>query len=114
MQVSAKRPASENGLADLRAVRPDSNLGAHQAGEDAAASEGAATRAGERNLREKLSFGDADLGIRGDQVLLGLANIRATLEQSGGHARRNFRRKCLLLKLASARHTLRVITEKNT
>jgi len=42
-----------------------------------------ATGPGERNLRKEGGFGDSDLGIGGNQVLLGLENIRTPREQRG-------------------------------
>src|SRR5215470_15100259 len=64
LQISAKSATSENGLADVCSVRPSSGLRAHQSRKGAAASEGASTRACERDLRKELRFGDADLGVR--------------------------------------------------
>src|SRR3984885_10547256 len=79
IQVSPQCTPCENGLAHLGAVRPDSELRAHQAGECAAPSEGAATGAGQRDLWKELSLSDANFGIRSNQRLLGFANIGASL-----------------------------------
>src|SRR5467141_1188870 len=113
-QISAKRSPSENGLAHLSAVRPDSNLRAHQAGESTASSKRPAARARQGDLRKELGLGDSDFGVRGDQDLLGLANIRPALDQRRRHARRHFGRKRLLHERASARHSLRVVAKENT
>jgi hypothetical protein len=63
--------------------------------------------------RSVISLGDANFGVRGDEVLLGPTNIRAPLEQRRRHARRHVGRKRLRGERASARHTLREIAKKN-
>ncbi len=80
-QISAKGSPREDGLADLGAVGPDSELRAHQARECVAPSEGAAAGARQGDLRKELGLGDSDFGVRGDQDLFGLANIRPPLDQ---------------------------------
>ena len=113
MQIPAKCAPRENRLTYLRAVRPDSNLRTHQAREGAAASECAASRTGQRNLRKELGLGDADFGIRGNEDLLGFANIGPTLEQRRRQAGRHVRRKRLLDQRTPARYALRVVAEED-
>src|SRR6202789_1865105 len=112
MQVSLQRTPRENGLAHLGAVRPDTELRAHQAGECAAPSEGAAAGAGQRDLWKELSFGDANFGIRGNEHLLRFANIGPSLEQRGSQTWGHLRRKHLPFEGPSTRHALRVIAEE--
>src|SRR5579864_6734203 len=113
MQVPPKRTPRENGLSYLGAVGPNSNLRAHQARESAAAPKSAASRTGQRDLRKEFSLGDTNFGIRGDEGLLGLPNIRPSLKQRGWQAWRYVGRKRLLGKRVSARHALRVIAEED-
>src|SRR6266481_3655040 len=113
VQISPKGSPREDGLTYLSAVGPDSNLGTHQAREGAAAPKSATPRTGQRDLWKKLSLGNTNLGIRGDEDLFSLANIRPSLEQRGWQARRYFRGKRLLLQRASAQHACWVIAEEN-
>src|SRR6267143_2637252 len=83
-QISAKGSPRENGLAHLGAVRPDSNLRAHEAREGAAASKRPTARSSQRDLRKELGLGDSDFGVRGDHDLFGLANIRPSLDNEEG------------------------------
>src|SRR5208282_4292780 len=114
MEIPAKGAARENGLTYLDAIRPDRSVGAHHAGEQVATSECATTTAGQGDLRKELGPGDTNHGVRGDQVLLSLANVGPAFEQRGRHPRRHFRRQRLLRQRASARHALRVIAKENT
>src|SRR5271156_3805747 len=95
-QIPAQRSTRENGLCDLGTVRPDSTLRTHKTGEKSAPAKSTPTGTRQRNLGEKRGLSDPDFGVRGDQVLLDLANVRPSFEQRGRHARRHFRRKRLL------------------
>src|SRR6266567_1262868 len=112
-QISAKRSPRKNGLAHLGAVGPDSNLRTHQAGESTATSKRPPTRSGQRYLRKELRLGDSDLGVRGNQDLFSLANIRPSLDQRRWHTRRHFGRKRLLHQRASAGYGLRIVAKQN-
>src|SRR5260370_2940647 len=68
-QISAKSSPSENGLAHLSAVRPDSDLRTHQAGESAASSKRPSSGARQLDLWAQLGLGDSAFGVRGDQGL---------------------------------------------
>src|SRR5882762_9301017 len=113
MQVPPKCTPCENGPTHLDAAGPNSGLGVHQAREKTTAPKCAASRAGERYLREERRFGDTNFGIRGNEHLLGFANIGPSFEQRGGQSRRHVRRKRLLGERVSARHALRVIANEN-
>ena len=78
-QVSTKGSACEDRLAYLGAIRPGTSLGSQKARKSAASAEGTATGSGQSDLRKKLRLGDPYLGIRRDQDLLGLTNIRTAL-----------------------------------
>ena len=64
-------------------------------------------------MRKELSFGDSDVGVRGNQDLFRLANIGPALDDRRWKARRNFRRKCLLDQRNPARDVLRIIAEQD-
>src|ERR1700722_2515518 len=113
MKVTTQCPTRENGLAHLSAIGPDGILRREHAREKAAASEGAASRASQRNLREKFRLGYADIGVRGNEHLLSLANVRPALEQRGREPRRNIRREDLLFERLPALHAVRVLAEEN-
>ena len=68
---------------------------------------------GQGDLREELSFGDSDVGVRGDQDLFRLANIGPTLDDRRWKAGWNFRRKCLLDERDPACDVLRIIAEQD-
>ncbi|HXY14920.1 MAG TPA: hypothetical protein VEI26_10520 [Terriglobales bacterium] len=68
--------------------------------------------AGQRDLRKGLPFGDADLGVRGDEELFGGADVEPTLEQRGRHAGHSWGKR-LLDERVSACNRLRVIAEKD-
>ena len=68
---------------------------------------------GQRDLREELSFGDSDVGVRGNQDLFRLSNIGPTLDDRRWKAGWNFRRKCLLDERNPACNVLRVIAEQD-
>ena len=74
---------------------------------------GTAAASGQRNLREELSFGDSDVGVRSNQDLFCLSNIGPALDDRGWKAGWNFRRKCLLDERNPARDVLRVIAEQD-
>src|SRR5580765_4354241 len=112
-QISAERSSRKNGLAHLCSVGPDSNLRGHQARESAAPSKRPSTGSSQRDLRKELRLGDPDFGVRGDQYLLGLANIGPALDQRGWHSRRHFGRKRLFHQRAAARHGLWVVAKEN-
>src|SRR6266851_3442520 len=113
-QISAKGSPRENGLAHLGAIRPDSNLRTHQAGESAASSKRPAAGARQGNLRKELGLGDSNFGIRRDKDLLGFANVGPPLDERGRQARWHFGGKRLLYQRPSARHSLRVVAKENT
>src|SRR5262249_776191 len=71
-------------------------LRAHQTRKGATSSERSAARTGQGDLREELCFGHANFGIRRDQNLLGLANIRPSLQKRRWHPSWDLRRKRLL------------------
>jgi hypothetical protein len=54
-------------------------------------------------LRKELSLGHTDVGVRGDQVLFGPANIGTALDNRRWKAGWNFRWKCLLNDRNTAR-----------
>src|SRR5262252_1297497 len=70
MQIPTKSTASENRLADFRAVRPDPDLARIRAREGRTAPEGSSTRTCQSNLRKELGLGDSDLRVGRNQVLL--------------------------------------------
>src|ERR1700730_10824111 len=113
MQVPTKCTTRENGLGYLDTVGPNACLRAHQAGENTAAPKCPAARAGQRYLREERGFGDADFGVRGNQHLLGFANVGTPLEQRGGQSGGHFRRKRLFCERASTRYALRILAYEN-
>src|SRR5258708_7045472 len=80
-KVPAESTAVENGLRQLSADAPCSNIRAYEGREYSAPPDCTATAAGDRNLRKESSFGDSDLGIGRDQVLLGLGNVGTPREQ---------------------------------
>ena len=77
----AELAAFEDRRREICAERPDASRQREQPGECGAL---AAEVSGERDRGKKLRLGHADLGVRGDQVLLGLANVGAPLEQRRG------------------------------
>jgi hypothetical protein len=113
VQISSKGASREDGLTYLSAVGPNSCVGTHQARESAATSKSAAPGARQRDLWKKLSLGNTNLSIRGDEDLLSLTNIGPTLEQRGRQAWGHFGRKRLLLQRPPARHACWVIAEEN-
>ena len=78
------QPAVEDALDRRGAERPEAARRGEQVGEVGGAK---AARPGKRERREVRGLGDADLRVRGDQGLLGLADIGAPLEQCRGQAR---------------------------
>src|SRR2546429_3076418 len=76
-------------------------------------SERSAAGARQRDLRKELRLGDSDLGVRGNQDLFSLANIRPSLDQRRWHARRHFGRKRLLHQRASAGYGPRIVAKQN-
>ncbi len=64
-------------------------------------------------MREELSFGDSDVGVRGNQDLFCLANIGPALDDRRWNAGWNFRRKCLLDERNPACDVLWVIAEQD-
>src|SRR5260370_24455146 len=113
-QISAKGSPGEDELEWWGAVGPDSEWRAHQAGERAAPSEGAPAGACQGDLRKELRLGDSDFGVRRDQDLFRLTNVRPPLDERGRQARRHFGRKWLLHQRASAWHGLRVVAQENS
>src|SRR5258708_20375164 len=76
--------------------------------------EGCAARAEERDLGEKHCFGNANVGICGDQVFFGLMDVRPTFEQLRGKPGGQLRRQRLaprptLWSLNAQRHSPRNI-----
>jgi hypothetical protein len=65
-------------------------------------------------LREELSFGDSDVGVRGNQDLFCLSNIGPALDDRRWNAGRNFRRKCLPDERNPACDVLWVMAEQDT
>src|SRR5579864_2025709 len=112
-QIPAKGPTCEDRLAALCTIRPDANLRSHEAGEGAAPSKRAAACSGQSDLGKKLSFGHANLCVRGDQNLLGLANIRTALNDGRRKAGWNFGRKSLLHQWKPARYVVWVVSEQD-
>src|SRR5271166_3827694 len=111
LQIPTQRATGKNGLRDLGAVGPDSSLRTHQTAKESAASKRASAGTSQGNLRKERGFGHADLRVRGDQLLLDLANVGPTFEQRRRHARRHFRRNGLLGQREPPSHTLWVVAE---
>ena len=90
--LAGDRPAGEDRPDDRAAVAPHPRRAAEQVVEVGARG---AERAGQRDRREVLRLRRADLRVGGDQLLLGLQQVRAALEQlrghAGGHARQRER-----------------------
>src|SRR5215469_13624666 len=112
-QIPAKRPACENRLAYMCAVRPDADLRSHKAGEDTASPKGSAARSSQGDLRKKLSLGHSNLGVRRNQNLLSLANIRTALNDRRREAGWNLGRERLLDERKSSDNILRIVSEQN-
>src|ERR1700722_12566345 len=113
MQIPFQCTSRENRLAHLSAVGPDAELRRHEAGEGGASAKRTSTRSGQRDLRKELSFGNTDVGVRGNQDLFRFANVGTALDDRRGKARWNFRWKCLLNERNTTRHVLRIIAQKN-
>ena len=85
----AQATCRKDRLGQRKSDRPDPSAALHQRAQRGAF---AAEIAGQGNLGQKRGLGDPDLRVRGDQGFLGLADIRAPLEQSRGQARGRHRR----------------------
>ena len=107
--VGLEPPGGEDRLGDLRNEAPGAVRAGEQAGQLRAL---AAQQSAQADLREIGGLGHADVRVRGDQGLLGGANIGPAFEQRrrqpGGH----FGRHLLLHELASADHAAGILPEQ--
>src|SRR5262249_34824149 len=72
-----------------------------------------AARRGKRDLGKVVRLGPPDLGVGGDQLLLGLSDVRAALEQGRWESRRNVDRVGLVDELAAARDGSRILAHEH-
>ena len=84
--IVLKAAGGEDRLCDLGYEAPDAVRTREQVHQLGAL---AADESSQADLREVGSFGDSDIGVGGDQRLLGGANIRAPFEQRRGQAGRH-------------------------
>ena len=84
--VGANFPRRENGLRDRSGKSPQAGGAAKQTRERRALKTG---RRGQRNVGKISGPGDPDPGIGRNQLLLGLPDVRAALQQRGGKPGRN-------------------------
>src|SRR5262245_6045229 len=94
-QIVAQEAALEDRLYDVSRVtvnyrgRGDGGSRTREGGsQEGAVAPGSTSGTGERKLREEQSFGHSDVGVRSDQVLLGLADVGSALKQIRREARR--------------------------
>lgn len=111
-KVPAEPSGLKNGLRQLCSGAPSAQIEIDEARHGG--STGGAPVAGESNLRKECSFGHADLGIRSNEVLLGLKDVGTPLKQRGCKTRRDFGKEWLVDQRASAYHRVGIIAQKNT
>ena len=80
-KITAQLTTLKDRLCDVCGVTPGGEIGIQSPPEHSRHSISAAAGGGQSNLREESSFGDSDFRIGGDEVLLGLRNVRTTREQ---------------------------------
>jgi hypothetical protein len=110
LDIGASFPGRKNGLRDRSGKCPQSSRGAEQAGKRRTLE---SHGCGQRNVGEISGPRHTDPGIGGDQCLLGLADIRAALEERGRKPGRNLRGMWLSCELHPARDRSRIISQQD-